>query len=66
MAGVDDHGHALAAWAAVIIIIVAFILGGVAIVISNWSLFWIAVGLVVVGGIVAKVGGMVRGGVPPR
>ena len=66
MAGVGDHGHSAAAWAAVAIVIVAFVLGGIALVISNWPMFWVAVGLVVVGGITAKVGGMVRGGVPPR
>lgn len=66
MAGADDHGSSVAAWAAVVIIIVAFIVGGIAIVLANWTMFWVCVGVVVVGGIIGKLGGMARGGVPPH
>ena len=51
----DDHGSTPAAWTAVIIITIAFILGTLAVMIANWPLFWISAGLVVVGGIAGKV-----------
>ena len=41
-----------------IIIIVAFVLGTVAIIIGNWPLFWVSVGLVAVGAVAGKVLGM--------
>lgn len=50
-----DHGSTPAAWAAVVIITVAFIVGTLAVVWANWVLFWVAVGMVVLGGIVGKV-----------
>jgi hypothetical protein len=50
----DDHGNTPAAWTAVIIITIAFILGTAAVMIANWPLFWISAGLVVVGGIAGK------------
>ena len=41
-------------WAAVTIIIIGFILGGVALVAGTvWWLFWVGTGVVVVGGIMA-------------
>ena len=51
----DDHGSTPAAWSAVVIITLAFALGTLAIIWGNWTLFWVSVGLVVVGGIVGKV-----------
>jgi hypothetical protein len=55
----DNHGQTPAAWTAVIIMMIAVTVGGVAIMINNWPLFWIGgVGLVVVGGIVGKVMGL--------
>ena len=50
-----DHGNTPAAWTAVIIITIAFILGTLAVILGNWPLFWASAGLVVVGGIVGKV-----------
>lgn len=50
------HGNTPAAWTAVTIIMVAFLIGTIAVVIGNWPLFWIGgVGLFVVGGIVGRV-----------
>lgn len=50
------HGNTPAAWTAVIIIMVAFLLGTIAVVIGNWPLFWVGgVGLCIVGGIVGRV-----------
>jgi uncharacterized membrane protein len=50
-----DHGSTPAAWTAVVIITVAFIVGTLAVVWANWVLFWIAAGMVVLGGVVGKV-----------
>lgn len=54
----DDHGSTPAAWTAVVIITIAFVLGTLAIVLGTWPLFWVAVGLVVLGAVVGKVMGM--------
>jgi 1,4-dihydroxy-2-naphthoate octaprenyltransferase len=63
----DNHGQTPAAWTAVIIIFIGFLLGTVAVVIGNWLLFWIGgVGLVVVGGITGKVMSMAGMGAKPK
>jgi hypothetical protein len=49
------HGRTLAAWIGTTIALVAFILGGIAVVIQNWPLFWISAGLLVLGLIATKV-----------
>jgi hypothetical protein len=52
----DSTGHhgRPASWVAVSIIIVGFIVGGVAMVPEpRWWIFWVGAGIVVVGGIVA-------------
>lgn len=51
----DDHGSTPAAWTAVAIITLAFVVGTVAIIVANWAWFWVGVGLVVVGAVVGKV-----------
>ena len=51
----DDHGSTPAAWTAVVIITLAFVLGTLAVIWGNWVLFWVSAGLVVVGGVVGKV-----------
>jgi len=52
----DNHGQTPAAWTAVGIILVAFLLGTIAVVIGNWPLFWIGgVALTVIGAVVGKV-----------
>ena len=46
-------------WVAVIIIIVGFLLGGIALVAGPlWALFWVGAGVVVVGGILAMASGI--------
>lgn len=40
-------------WVAVVIILAGFTLGGIALILGQWWLFWVAVGIVVVGGILA-------------
>jgi hypothetical protein len=49
------HGRTLAAWTGTTIAMVAFIMGGIAVVIQNWPLFWISAGLLVLGMIATKV-----------
>ncbi|MBA2532339.1 MAG: hypothetical protein H0V23_09595 [Nocardioidaceae bacterium] len=50
------HGSNPAAWTAVVITLVAFALGGVALVIGpNWILFWIAVALLPIALLTGKV-----------
>lgn len=60
------HGQTPAAWTAVAIIILAFVLGTLAVIIGNWPMFWIAgVGLAIVGGIVGRVMSMMGLGMEP-
>jgi len=42
------HGRTLAAWAGASIALLAFIIGGIAVVAKYWPLFWVSVGLIVV------------------
>jgi len=50
------HGKTPAAWFGAMSALLAFLVGGIALVIGpNWILFWIAVAIVVVGLIGAKV-----------
>ncbi|WP_328322807.1 hypothetical protein OHA70_28815 [Kribbella sp. NBC_00382] len=50
------HGSSPAAWTAVVIVLVGFTLGAIAMVMGpNWLLFWISAGIAVAGGLVGKV-----------
>jgi hypothetical protein len=52
--GHEAHHGRPASWVAVSVIIVGFVVGGVAMVPSpKWWLFWIGAGIVVIGGIMA-------------
>jgi flagellar biosynthesis protein FliP len=51
----DTHGSTPAAWAAVTIIMVAFVVGAFGVGFAVEWLFWVGVGLVVVGLVVGKV-----------
>lgn len=52
----EFHGNTPAAWTAVVIVLVAFTLGAIAMVIGpNWPLFWVSVGVAVVGALVGKI-----------
>jgi len=63
----EDHGNTPAAWTAVIIIILAFLVGSIAVVVGNWPLFWIGgVGLFILGGVVGKVMSMMGMGKQPE
>jgi Family of unknown function (DUF6704) len=60
------HGNTPAAWTGVVIILVGFLVGGIGLVIHNWTVFWIGVVIAVVGPIVGKVLQMVGMGAEPR
>jgi hypothetical protein len=47
----DGHDVAPAIWAATFVIIVGTILGGIALIYWNWPLFWVGVGLFVLGSV---------------
>jgi hypothetical protein len=49
------HGRTLAAWTGSVIGLVAFIVGGIAVVLPKWPLFWASVGLAAVALIVTVV-----------
>jgi predicted membrane-bound spermidine synthase len=53
----QNHGSTPAAWVAVFLALVAFVVGGIALVFSpvNWGLFWVGVALLPVSMIVGKV-----------
>ena len=42
------HGRTPAAWAGTMITLVAFLVGGIGLVLGNWAIFWVGVVLVVV------------------
>ena len=49
----DNHGNTPAAWTAVLIALVGFVIGGIGMSLSpiNYPLFWVGVGFVVVAGV---------------
>lgn len=47
----DNHGQTPAAWAAVVIITIGFLVGGIAIVLAQPWLFWVGSGVIVIGGL---------------
>jgi hypothetical protein len=49
------HGNTPAAWSGVVLILVGFVLAGIALVVGTWLLFWIGVGFGVLGPIVGKI-----------
>ena len=53
-----DHGHSVAAWTAAIIVTLAFVVGTLGVCLGNWTMFWVGVILVPVGGIAGKVLGL--------
>ena len=49
------HGSTPAAWTAVTLVLLAFLVGAVGLVLTNEYVFWAGVGLLVVGLVVGKV-----------
>lgn len=60
-----DHGSTPAAWTAVTIIMVAFVVGGIGVLVSQPWLFWVGCALVLVGVVVGKVMQMMGMGALP-
>ena len=50
----EGHGASLGSWIACLIIIIGFVVGGVALIYWNWPVFWVGVGAIVVGCVVAR------------
>jgi hypothetical protein len=62
-----NHGQTPAAWTAVLIILVAFIVGTVGVVIGSWPLFWVGgVALATIGVITGRVMSMMGMGTKPK
>jgi hypothetical protein len=51
----EEHGHTPAAWTAVIIMIVGFLVGAVGVILATPWVSFVGVGIVVVGVVVGKV-----------
>jgi hypothetical protein len=62
----DGHGSTPAAWTLVTILMIASVVGAIGIVSANYALFWVGVGLVVVGLIVGKIMQMMGLGQAPK
>jgi fatty acid desaturase len=48
------HGASMGSWLACLVIIIGFGVGGAAMIVWNWPLFWVGVGLVVLGCVIAR------------
>lgn len=65
-ARVVHHGNTPAAWTAVVIITLAFVVGAVGLIVGSWPTFIVGGALVVVGAIVGKVMQMMGLGAVPK
>ncbi len=56
----DNHGNTPAAWTAVVVGLLAFIVGGIGLMIGNMTVFWVGVALapvaIVAGAVMGKMG----------
>jgi len=59
-----EHGHTPAAWTAVTIVLIGFVVGGVALVVAQPWLAFVGAGIVVLGGVVGKIMQMMGLGKP--
>ena len=50
-----DHGHTVAAWTGVTIIMIAFLVGAVGVVLAQPNTFWVGIGLIPTGLVIGKV-----------
>ena len=60
------HGNTPAAWTGVTLILLAFVLGGIGLVVGSMVVFWIGVGLAPLGIIVGKIMQMMGLGAEPH
>ena len=61
----DNHGQTPAAWTAVIIMTLSFVVGGLGLVLQNFLVFWIGVAMFFLGIVVGKVMAMAGLGKQP-
>ena len=54
------HGASIGSWIACLVIIAGFAVGGVALIIWNWPMFWIGVGVIVIGCIMGRAVGIME------
>ena len=59
-----EHGHTPAVWTAVTIVLIGFVVGGVAVIVAQPWLAFVGIGIVVLGGIVGKIMQMMGLGKP--
>jgi hypothetical protein len=59
------HGNTPAAWTGVTIVLLGFLVGGIGLMMGNWTVFWVGVALVPIGGVVGKVMQKMGMGVEP-
>lgn len=52
--GHSEHGSTPAAWTLVVIVTLGFVISTTALVLGNWTYFWVGVGVVILGGVVGK------------
>lgn len=45
----DNHGNTPAAWTTVTLVLLAFVVGGIGLMVYSWPVFWIGVALAPVG-----------------
>ena len=63
--GENHHGNTPAAWTAVLIMIVGFLVGTIGVMVAKPWLFWVGIALLAVGAIVGKVMAMMGMGKQP-
>jgi fatty acid desaturase len=51
---VGGHGASIRSWIACIVIVAGFVVGGVAMILWNWPMFWAGVAIVVLGCVFAR------------
>jgi fatty acid desaturase len=57
---IGGHGASLGSWLVCLVILVGFVLGGVALIIWNWPMFWVGVAVAVVGMVLGRVVGIME------
>ncbi len=60
----DNHGNTPAAWTAVVVGLLAFVVGGIGLMVGSMLMFWIGVALAPVALIIGKIMSMLGYGAP--
>jgi hypothetical protein len=48
------HGASMGSWLACLVIVAGCLIGGVALIVWNWPLFWAGIGVAVIGVVIAR------------